>query len=145
MCIGIFTLISVKEQSHSAFYILLPYVIVGIILCFFGLLTTINVLQRYTIDPILSNKANRSKEQGIEFALAGLLIGMFGLCFLFLSCLSCMICWTIPRFCDKFKWRNIPRGYPSRVLPVRRRFIVNSNRPRYPRPNTANRIYRFRL
>lgn len=142
MCIGTFTLIAVKEQSHSAFYILFPYVIVGIILCFFGLLTTISVLQRYTIDPYLSNKNNRSKEQGIEFALAGLLIGIFALSFLFLSCLSCMICWTIPKFCDKFKRRNIRRPYPPQEFPVRRRFIVNPNRLRYPRPN---RIYRYRL
>jgi hypothetical protein len=142
MCIGTFTLIAVKEQSHSAFYILFPYVIVGIILCFFGLLTTISVLQRYTIDPYLSNKNNRSKEQGIEFALAGLLIGIFALCFLFLSCLSCMICWTIPKFCDKFQQRNIRRPYPQQEFPVRRRFIVNPNRLRYPR---ANRIYRYRL
>lgn len=99
--VGVFTLISVKEESIASFYVLLPYTLFGIILCFFGLITSISVLQRFTKDPEKKQQSYRTKEEGIEFALSGLLIGIFTLSFLFLSCLSCMICWTIPNFCKK--------------------------------------------
>jgi hypothetical protein len=112
MAAGVFTLIAVREQSHSSFYILLPYILVSIILCFFGLLTSIAAVQRYTIDPYLSITENRNKEQGIELAINGLLVGIFTLSFLFLSCLSCMICWTIPNFCDKYRGQNPLPFYP---------------------------------
>lgn len=136
MAIGGFTMIAVKEQSISSFYILLVYSIFGLIVCFFGLLTSISGLQRYRNDPQLSAKENRNKGQGVEFALSGLLIGLFSLAFLFLSCLSCMICWTIPRFCQKedqtilyspaLVHQPSPRFYPPH---------------RYPK----NRIYQFRF
>ncbi|CAF3299335.1 unnamed protein product [Rotaria socialis] len=152
--VGIFTLVAVKEKSHAAFHILLPYTIVAIVLCLFGLLTSIIVLDRYLKDPILSDKKNRNKEQGIEFALSGLLVGIFGLTFLFLSCLSCMICWTIPNFCAK---HQAPKLQPL-YLPLRQtlgqeiqlripaspfqRANVRSSRFIHPRSYRVNRIYR---
>jgi len=150
MTVGVFTLLAVKEQTHSAFYILLPYTIVAIILCFFGLLTSIALLQSYTKDPTLSQKANRNKQQGIQFALAALLIGIFALTFLFLSCLSCIICWTIPNFCTKHQGQNprpiqplLPQEFPrASPRPLRQRFIINNPRPRYRRPRAVNRPYR---
>jgi hypothetical protein len=150
MSVGIFTLIAVKEKSHSAFKMLLPFVIVSIIICFFGLLTSMAVLQRYTKDPFLSNKDNRNKEQGIQFALAGLLIGIFGLCFLFLSCLSCIICSTIPTFCDKHQslnpqpfysasQRHLSQEFP---LQTQRRSIRNHlRRYQHPPSYAINRAY----
>lgn len=111
MSVGIFTLIAVKEQTYSALKILLVYTIIGIILCFFGMLTSINVVQRYQEDPIKSQKDERNKEEGIQFALAGLLIGLFTFAFLFLSCLSCMLCWTIPKFCHRYPGNN-PQRHP---------------------------------
>ncbi|CAF1114413.1 unnamed protein product [Adineta steineri] len=153
MAVGVFTLIAVREQTHSAFYILLPYTIVAIILCFFGLLTSIAVLQRYTQDPQLSQKENRNKQEGIQFALAALLIGLFALTFLFLSCLSCMICWTIPNFCTRYQGRNPQliqqnqQGFPI-TIPLasprtpHQRLIRNHRRPRFasysPRSRTSS-------
>jgi hypothetical protein len=155
ICVGVFTLIAVKEQSHSAFYVLLLYTIIAIILCFFGFLTSISVLERYTEDPSLSNKTNRTKEQTIEFTLAGLLIGIFGLSFLFLSCLSCMICWTIPNFCTKVQETNPQLFYRSQQsgliqdFPLRspanshRSIIRQSLHLRYQRPYRQDRFYKF--
>ena len=146
--VGIFTLISVREESHSSFYILLPYVLVAIVLCLFGLLTSISVVQRYTLDPFLSNTENRSKEQGIQFALNALLIAIFGLTFLFLSCLSCLVCWTLPGFCSRTAHRLpvVAPPTPSRRPPgssIGLRFIRPALRgsPRLPyrayRPNVV--------
>ncbi|CAF0960304.1 unnamed protein product [Adineta ricciae] len=141
MAVGAFTIIAVREQTHGAFYVLLPYAIVAMIFCLFGLLTSISVLDHYLKDPELSQKENRNKKQGIQFALAGLFIGLFGLTFLFLSCLSCMICWTIPNLCTKYQGRDPepisqiqsspPMNYPLTPLGTpRQRLIPNS--PRFP-------------
>lgn len=130
--VGIFTILAVREQTHDAFYILLPYTIVAIVLTLFGLLTSITVLERYLKDPDLSDKENRSKEQAIQFALAGLLVGIFAVTFLFLSCLSCLICWTVPNVCRKFQGRHpqpislyFPNEYPLRPVgtPAQERLI----------------------
>lgn len=169
MCIGIFTLIAVKEQTHKSFNILLIYTIIGIILCFFGLLTSISVLERYRKDPYLSKKENRNKEESIQYALSGLLISLFALTFLFLSCLSCMICWTIPNFCSLYKGINpklvhpsqrhgIFQEFPLRTPPTPRQmlirptprlhhrpFIRQSIRPSYPNIHTSTRIYDYYL
>ncbi|CAF4367411.1 unnamed protein product, partial [Adineta steineri] len=126
---------------------------VAIILCFFGLLTSIAVLQRYTQDPQLSQKENRNKQEGIQFALAALLIGLFALTFLFLSCLSCMICWTIPNFCTRYQGRNPQliqqnqQRFPIRIPLVsprtpHQRLIRNNRHPRFtsysPRSRTSS-------
>ena len=99
--VALFTFVAVREETHSAFYLLLIYTLVAVVLCLFGLFTSISVVQRYTLDPLLSQSAQRKKDQGIQLALNGLLIGIFALSFLFLSCLSCLICWTIPQFCSR--------------------------------------------
>jgi hypothetical protein len=112
MNVGIFTITAAKEKSHSSFKILLPYVIVSMIFCLFCLLTSISVLDRCIKDPFLS----KNKEQNIQFALSGLLIGIFGLCFLFLSCLSCLICSTIPTFCKKSRDPHPQPFYSNRRL-----------------------------
>ena len=146
MAVGAFTIIAVREQTHGAFYVLLPYAIVAMIFCLFGLLTSISVLDRYLKDPELSQKENRNKKQGIQFALAGLFIGLFGLTFLFLSCLSCMICWTIPNLCTKYQGKDpepilqiqssSPMNYPLTPLGTpRQRLIPNS-------PRFSSRQYR---
>ncbi|CAF1163525.1 unnamed protein product [Rotaria sp. Silwood1] len=57
--VGVFTLITVKEKSHSSFHVLLPYTWVAIILCLFGLFTSITVIQRYIKHPTLSDKTKR--------------------------------------------------------------------------------------
>ena len=98
--VALFTFIAVREETHSAFYLLLLYTLSGLVLSLFGLFTSILVVQRYTVDPVLSQSAQRQKGQGIELALNGLLLGLFALSFLFLSCLSCLICWTLPRCCS---------------------------------------------
>ena len=137
-------MIAVKEETIAAFYILLPYSIFGIIFCLFGLITTIDVLQRFTKDPKKSKQAYRTKEEGIEFALSGLLIGIFTLAFLFLSYLSCMICWTIPNFCKKQRFYKLQDNTD---------IIYNPNLELPPSPFMANQrfyssqrqIYRYRL
>ncbi|CAF1079296.1 unnamed protein product [Rotaria sordida] len=149
IAVGIFTLIAVKEKSHASFHILLPYTIIAILLCFFGLLTSIAILQRYIKHPILSDEINRNKEQEIQFVLSALLIGIFALTFLFLSCLSCMICWTIPHFCDKYQGSMPQPFYRSRPnLPIEiplqpprspiQSIIIQSSRYRRQRPYVVN-------
>ncbi|UJR29830.1 hypothetical protein I4U23_017373 [Adineta vaga] len=149
MAVGAFTILAVREETHGAFYILLPYAIVAMIFCLFGLLTSITVLERYTKDPELSQKENRGKQEGIQFALAGLFIGIFGLTFLFLSCLSCMICWTIPNACTKFQGRDpqpisLIKSSPPLHFSLaslgtpRQRLILNSPRTPFSRRLRAN-------
>ncbi|CAF3054598.1 unnamed protein product [Rotaria sp. Silwood2] len=152
IAVGVFTLIAVKEKSHNSFNILLPYTIVAIVLCIFGLLTSIDVLQRYIKHPTLSDKTNRNKEQTTQFALSALLIGLFALSFLFLSCLSCMICWTIPNYCAKYQGPMPQLYYRARSnltieIPLQFRgtpllpTIVQSPHYRRQSPYAVNRAY----
>ena len=135
LAVGVFTLITAREGTHSSFYILLVYVLVSLFLCLFGLVTSINVIQRYTVDPKLSLSDNRDKNQNVQLALNGLLIGLFGITFLFLSCLSCLVCWTIPNFCSKSSEDNNPIPLMSQLnLPLRpRQFSPRPHRYFLPR------------
>ncbi|CAF1307036.1 unnamed protein product [Rotaria sordida] len=44
IAVSVFTLIAVKEKSHTSFHLLLPYTFVTILLCLFRLSTSVNVL-----------------------------------------------------------------------------------------------------
>lgn len=144
LTVGVFTMIAAREGTHTSFQILLIYVIVGLILCLFGLLTSINVVQYYTVNPKLSLSENRSKTQNVQLALNGLLIGLFGILFLFLSCLSCLVCWTIPRFCSNSYEEDNPIPYEQQVIPrFNNPLQYRQPTPRpyryYPSPRSASR------
>ena len=130
LSVGVFTIIAAREETHTSFQILLIYVIVALVLCLFGLLTSINVVQRYTVDPNLSKSESRTKIQNVQLALNGLLIGLFGVTFLFLSCLSCLVCWTIPRCCRRSPEAENPIPYSQANVPLNPPLRYRQPRPR---------------